>query len=272
MKLSILFWNLQKRPLKTRITRLLAARRPDVAIFAEYDMSDADLLTQVNAVPLEPYVRPASLAKKLRLFTTLDSSFIQERYNSVLGHCTIWTLRLPHAPPILLCGVHLASKLGWTGYDQAFEAQKIAKELSDREEIDGHQRTLVIGDFNMNPYDAGLVASHAFHASMCASTAATRTVAGTAYSKFYNPMWGLLGDRTSGPPGTLYHPASTPTNTFWHMLDQILVRPELENALCSVQILDSDGTDSLLKNGRPDASTASDHLPIYCELDCSRIS
>jgi hypothetical protein len=78
-------------------------------------------------------------------------------------------------------------------------------------------------------------------------------------------MWGCFGDRTPGPPGTHFHP--TPDGTYWHLFDQVLLRPSLMDALAEVRILDGDGQEPLVsKNGRPSAAI-SDHLPIFFRLD-----
>ena len=73
-----------------------------------------------------------------------------------------------------------------------------------------------------------------------------RVVQGTAYRFFYNPMWGLFGDRTVGPPGTYYHRAATVGALFWHMFDQVLLRPVLMDLLHDLAILDRIGGESLL--------------------------
>jgi hypothetical protein len=81
-------------------------------------------------------------------------------------------------------------------------------------------------------------------------------------------MWGYLGDRTPGPPGTYYYSASSPLTYFWNTFDQMLLRPDLMNTLTELQILDTDGQTSLLtKAGKPRKSEASDHLPILFRLD-----
>ncbi len=80
-------------------------------------------------------------------------------------------------------------------------------------------------------------------------------------------MWGLFGDRTPGPAGTYYHAASGLSH-YWHMFDQVLLRPDLMDSLAEVRILDSDGQESLLTDaGNPRSSTASDHLPLLVRLN-----
>jgi hypothetical protein len=80
-------------------------------------------------------------------------------------------------------------------------------------------------------------------------------------------MWGHFGDRTPGPPGTHYYSRGDDVSYFWHMFDQVLIRPDPierfhDNTL---QILTAAGSMPLIgQNGRP---VASGHLPISFKLD-----
>jgi hypothetical protein len=85
-------------------------------------------------------------------------------------------------------------------------------------------------------------------------------------------MWGLFGDRTSGPPGTYYWRSSVTSNHHWHILDQVLLRPSLADKLTRLKILRRDGPGSadnslLDKHGLPEREGISDHLPLLFELD-----
>ena len=104
----------------------------------------------------------------------------------------------------------------------------------------------------------------------CLAVYLARTVQGRTYRYLYNPMWNLYGDFTPGPPATLFHAGSTQEELHWHMLDQVLVSPEMIPHLdvASIRILDSVGDHQLVtKIGRPKRSTYSDHLPLYFELN-----
>jgi len=132
-----------------------------------------------------------------------------------------------------------------------------------------HQRTILVGDLNMNPFDAGVVAAQTLHAVMTRQLAGReeRTVLGRSYRLFYNPMWSFFGDRTDGPPGTYYHRSSNPGDLFWNIYDQVLLRPSLMDTLVALEILTIDGQDDLLtKAGLPDKARCSDHLPILFRL------
>ncbi len=97
----------------------------------------------------------------------------------------------------------------------------------------------------------------------------SRIVQGADYRFFYNPMWGFFGDRTAGPPGTYYRRAPSVAELFWHMLDQVLLRPALMNLLHDLAILDAVGGERLLTQPGelPRSALYSDHLPLAFRLD-----
>jgi hypothetical protein len=80
----------------------------------------------------------------------------------------------------------------------------------------------------MNPFEDGIVAANGLNAVMSRDVAAreSRRVQRKDYTFFYNPMWGHFGDATDGPSGTFYRGSSEQVEYFWHMFDQVLIRPE----------------------------------------------
>ena len=124
----------------------------------------------------------------------------------------------------------------------------------------------------MDPYESGMVAASGLNSVMSRAIAArdVRTVQGRDYRLFYNPMWGHFGDARSSTAGSYYYDSAQHVNYFWHMFDQILIRPELAARFDSdhVKIVTSLAGRSLVRpDGRPDASAYSDHLPVIFELE-----
>jgi hypothetical protein len=181
-------------------------------------------------------------------------------------------LILPSGRDILLVVTHFPSKLYWSGESQSQECTRLAEAVHRREGRLGHSRTVLVGDLNMNPFEAGVVSCQGLHATMARQVAQRqdRTVRGQDYPFFYNPMWGHFGDALDGPPGTYYDARGEAVCYFWNVFDQVLIRPALLDAfqMDTLKILDSDGAESLLTaRGLPDQSAASDHLPIVFGLD-----
>jgi hypothetical protein len=153
--------------------------------------------------------------------------------------------------------------------DQDLDAKTLVPAILSAETNRNHDRTILMGDFNMAPFESSLVRADVLHATMSRHIASrgVRTVQGQQFKFLYNPMWGLLGDNIEGrPPGTYFYPSGV-LSRFWNMFDQILLRPALLPYYHkeSVRIITTIDDVSLLKKEKIDASI-SDHLPILLDL------
>ena len=126
----------------------------------------------------------------------------------------------------------------------------------------------------MDPFETGVVGAAGLHAMMSKDVPTRyngeRIVNSNSFNFFYNPMWSFFGDLSNGPPGTHYYPKSEQVSYFWHMFDQVLIRPDLFDRFDfkSLKILDDDGENSLLtSDGRPNSRDFSDHLPIFFRIN-----
>ncbi len=177
---------------------------------------------------------------------------------------------------MLVCGVHLRSKLHLQPEDQSLLATRLRQEVEALESRTGHRRTVLIGDFNMNPFEHGVVSSESLHALPAKRVASRecRTVAGRERRFFYNPMWKFFGDHAWTPGGTYYRGGSAPICYFWNIFDQVLVRPELIPSVSEggVEIVSSVGQSAnlLTSLGIPNAKEFSDHLPLFVRLRQTR--
>ena len=172
---------------------------------------------------------------------------------------------------VLVWFVHLASPMGsgsrdihtmQTGHDlrSAVEATEI---------LESNSQSVLIGDFNMRPYDAGMLAPKALNAAACQHAARLpRKVAGTKYRHFYNPCWELLGNwETSRQPGTFYNRDRTDAVRWW-LIDQVLIRPSIAHWLQerTPRIITKVGPHELVTPRGVINSDISDHLPVVVSL------
>lgn len=270
--LTILFWNLNKNRLDHSIVRLAMRYQIDVLTFAESTIPSERLLIALNQSGEATYHHaPSQGCKKIQTFTSFsvqNSPLVLEDDRLVARG-----LRWPNAiNDILLAVLHGPSRMYLSETDLTTESAIFSDLVRTAERLVGHERTVLIGDFNMNPYDTGMVNANGFHGVMSRQIALrrTRSVQHRTYPLFYNPMWGLFDDLTPGAPGTFYRNEPGHESYFWHMLDQVLIRPALLEHFGpgSVQILDTDGERSFLKeNGQPNKGESSDHLPILLRLN-----
>lgn len=267
---KFLFWNIDKKPLETVIANIARVHEIDVLILAECDISLTTMLYALNRDSTEYQFSADTKCEKLAIYTRFSTQFIEPL--SETGRWSIRRLALPLRTEILLAAAHMPDKQNHTAESQAYESAELARDIKRVEEQVGHARTVLVGDLNMDPFEGGVYAAAGLNAAMTKEIARreTRTVQGRQYDFFYNPMWGHFGDRTVGPPGTYYYHRAEHTTLFWHMFDQVLLRPELVDHFCDeeLEILTSDENIPFLSaKGLPDAKIVSDHLPLLFALN-----
>lgn len=269
--LTFLFWNLGRNKRLDALSRLVKEHDVDVLMLAESPAKPAELLGRLNADGRAAFHYNPGNCDRISIFSRFAKRLWRPMYET--DRVSIRQIKPPGSDDLLLAVVHLRSKLHQTDVttNQMLGVADLARDIARMEDKLGHRRTLLVGDLNMNPFEVGMVAAGSLNATMDRRIAARteRTVDKKTYPFFYNPMWGLLGDASPGPPGTYFGGESGHVTYFWHMFDQVLLRPDLlpsfENH--TLKILDSDGTTSFLKKGgAPDESVASDHLPIVFRL------
>lgn len=269
--LSVLFWNLNRRFREDRCASLVRTYAPTLLVLAECP----DPLAVENAITALDPTNPWSLlpttggcrVRALSKFPAVHWPVVEEQ-----RRYAVHRMELPTADELIVVSVHLRSKLSSPEPEQDAELRKLAARINAVEQARGHTRTLLIGDLNAHPFQEGVYAADGLHAVMTREQAEKRQrrVGGNTSRYFYNPMWRFFGETPAGPPGTYHWPGSgVNASLFWHMLDQVLVRPALLPHLPAdgVQILTHDGTMSLAKpHQKPDPDVGSDHFPVLVRL------
>lgn len=272
---TFLFWNMAKKALREPLFRLVQRHEVDVLMLAECSLSPAEILELLNSNSVR-YHFPETVAldfEKVRIFTRFSGELLESRLDHTGFRWTIRQLFLPGASDVLIVAVHLPSKVNWNDQSQSSLCWDLAKDVRDIENNVGHQRTIVVGDFNMNPFEAGMIGANGLHAETTQAKANTRSrsIYGRDYPFFYNPMWNFFGDSTRGPAGTFHFSSSEPVRMSWNMFDQVLLRPEVLPFfdIEQMEILTGDGENSFLttQSGVPGANDGSDHLPLIFNLN-----
>ncbi len=266
---SFLFWNINKRPIQGIISNLVVRHQVDILMLAECEIPVAVMLQTLNEQADYHYV-PEIGCEKIKIYARYERGFIQPVFET--KRTTVRHLALPGMTDIFVAVSHLPSKLYQNESSQAIECIELAREIRRIEDEAGHSRTVLVGDLNMNPFEDGVVGAAGLHAVMSQRIArrGARTVQGRDYRFFYNPMWSLMGDESMGPTGSYFHSSSEHRAYFWHMFDQVLVRPALLDMFDfkSLSIVEADGSQSLLnEDDTPNADVASDHLPLHFRLN-----
>ncbi|TAY16709.1 hypothetical protein ELH91_07940 [Rhizobium leguminosarum] len=152
---------------------------------------------------------------------------------------------------------------------QAAVARELRQAVVDREILRSNSATIAIGDFNMPPYSPGMTDPTTLNAAACRTAArGPRTVRAQKHDYFFNPMWEILGSRHADQqPGSFYKRYAN-SAIFWHLYDQVLVRPELVDRVFpgSARVITMAGAFSLLTSRGGIDARFSDHLPITISL------
>lgn len=275
--MNFLFWNLNKKTsFFGTIADIISEKRIDILAVAEFDALDANnikhLLQEIRKpysdfeymVPFKPIIKGRNYVS---IFFRKSKLAITNKFDA--QHISVKEIKSAnnryHINGIFC---HLGSKLSCSNDEQADKAATIAKEISMFEESEGCSRTFVCGDFNMSPFEDGLIMARAFHAVMDKRTAlkVERSIEQEKYKMFYNPMWSFYGDSGKGEVnGSYYFSKSVQREYFWHIFDQVIIRPSLINEFdeSKLDIISSVCGKSLLTDDRIiDKDNYSDHLPI----------
>lgn len=274
-----LLWNMnvqrevdnERRPFAKLLSGLVSDYDIDILLLVECSLPAAGILPKLETGP-DYHIIPGP--DRFRVFARFSPEYMKPiDYPLPNNRLGLWHLTLPLQEHVIIALVHgLDRRNNVTAKRELFLSQVVSN-VSWVEQKLGHERTIVAGDFNANPFEPELGSTSGMHAVMTTNLASTepRKIYDKEYGYFYNPMWSLYGDRQNGrPAGTYYYDGGQPHEWYWHMLDQVVLRPVLipRLALSSLQII-TDGPSGKLatRHGRPDQKNGSDHFPIIFDLE-----
>lgn len=270
------FWNFRP-PREIEDPAAIVARtalhhEADLILLTESTVPPGLVLNELNREETR-FHYAAGPNQRFQIFTRFKASFL-DRFEDH-PRMTVRRLRLPGMMEILTAVIHFPERRNHSPSEQRSLCFELAQFLRDAEQKARHRRTILVGDFNMNPFDEGMVDANGFGAMM--TKGLTRQAVDSNLDerpRFYNPMWSRLGDMSEGPPGTYYHRQRGRTNIYWHTLDQVLIRPELLDAFIgpSLQVLEkglsASGEIALQRETKRHSKLlVSDHLPILFTVD-----
>lgn len=222
-----------------------------------------------------PDYYPIDCADRFKVIARFDPQFMKRLTPPVPNdRFDLWHLSLPLQRDVIVGLVHGLDKRNSTVGKQELFMQQVASAITYFERNIGHDRSILLGDFNSNPFDSPMAsAATGLHAvsSRTIAESLPRRMFDVAYPYFYNPMWNLFGDEPPGSaPATYYYRGSNPHELYWHMLDQVLIRPSLLKGFdfSALGIMTALGETMLTTtSGYPDQTRFSDHLPVVFALD-----
>ena len=269
--MKIGFWNIAKNE-STVLLDLIGYLSKDLDIFVllECVFTTSEILLKLNSVKTTFFFSPAYIPNTFfHVFTRSSDELskpIQESRRLVARN-----IITPSGWNFTLLLIHYQSKLYWNSASQDAHSHEIKQFIDQVESLVNHDRTIIIGDFNMNPFQNGMVQTTGLHATMDRklSLKGSRTVGEKEYKFFYNPMWSFFGEKGKGlTNGTFYNYSADPVCNFWNIFDQVLIRPSIlgEFNEDSLNIITEINGVNLLKVDGTIDKIVSDHLPVSFEF------
>lgn len=259
-----------KKDLSSYICSIAASTNADVVILLESPVSPQVILQALRQNVSQDFYYPRASEFDLRFHCfcrdpklDLSEAHSAKRFNvrklQIGAHATL--LALVHGPDV-------------RNYDYARRQEFIynmVTQLSYVKKNNNIDKLILLGDFNLNPFDEGMNLATGLNAMMTKACVKPRqrTYLEEKYDFYYNPMWGLFGDTIEGPSGTIYD-TSNQGPYGWSMFDQVILHHSVVEHFHAVKILTEAGATSLMNRmGRPDSTNVSDHFPIlvdFCEV------
>lgn len=261
--MNFLFWNVNRQKIDNTIVDLVIENNTDLLILAEYEYNTVDLLKLFNDKnkPMHQYTNIPK-RDRLKIFTTFSTSKIKR----VADEHHYLALMVPHENLgyITLFAIHFFSKLHRKAPDFLIKSIKFSNDIIEIEKRVTSKKTVLCGDFNMNPFEQGMVITGGLHAfpTKIEAKKIKRTHDYEEYEMFYNPMWRLMGEDET--LGTYYYSAQDSEGLYWNYFDQVIVRPELIDNLENLSIIKSTATETLATDEK---ILVSDHLPITFSIN-----
>lgn len=279
--IKVLFWNINRKSgFEDTICEILNKENIDILLLAEAMNIDDKKIETKSKLRKVNSTNPRDQIHLTPRFYSTNYGFKLTHYHTVQNtkRLVFSMLKIPYHKEILLGGIHFPSKLEYNGQTQTDIANSYTNWLLNTEGRAKNKRTILFGDFNMNPFEIGMIGPKTFNATLTNNLAkqGKRTFQRDKFDYFYNPMWNFMGDikHTDGTnklPGSYYFYTTINSEaTFWNVFDNVICRSK------ALQYLDLSSINYLMKSGKHnfvnidknhnysiDEIHYSDHLPLF---------
>lgn len=274
-ELKFLMWNIKNKrnTVLDALSQLYTERIPDFLLLIETGLTDTEIINLSNN-----NLRSVMLNdnKSIRLYVSkrIDAQIINEEELEILvsngqrrqikERLVFFKLRI-ESENVLLVGIHFPSKFNNTAPTQQQIMKRWRNWIEAQEAILKTNKTIIFGDFNLNPQEMALYS----HEGLSAHP--TINNSGTVKTKYYNPMWATLGDfiyQTDKPkvPGTFYSDINEDNvdEMHWNVLDGLLIKNSLVDSFSKkdLEIITHTKDHMFYTSNGIDKTNYSDHLPV----------
>jgi hypothetical protein len=174
-----LFWNTNKNgDINDILCKIVIEQKINIVILAEYADVVEDLILNLDLHGVRMKVYPTVGCDRITMLGT-EISIRQSRQD------TYYSMQIINEQ-YLLCGLHLPSSLWADKETQSLVFESIVHDVELAEEENGLGKSIVVGDFNQNPYENGCLSAKGFHGVPVADEALrlARTIYGKSYKMY----------------------------------------------------------------------------------------
>jgi hypothetical protein len=266
---TVVVWNLG---FKSKTPPAVAKSRVDILkeLVVDTHASLVALQEAPNSIKLPDYEHEIGPGGLLTAFKAATWSKTQ-RVDLLSRACGLGLEYIRTSSPLFLWNVHLPSALNGVsiGSRRAFVREHLLPEIHSARSPGRPE--LVVGDFNLPPYDEVLMARGGFWANRSLQVAEhLQTKAVSPRAPLFNPSWSLFAAHL-GPCGTYYLTQQPDGEGPWHVVDQALLAPSLARGLQQhVRLVTQVRTTNLCSSRgaqSPSRRTGSDHLPLVVRFN-----
>jgi exonuclease III len=265
--LNFLFWNTNRNDkIDDYLIKLVNEKSIDIIILAEYNNDVENLCRKLSIEGLD--FKETQTFKVCKRIKVLCKQYYQDEIIRETKHYTIKRI-YNDINDYIIVAVHFPSKRNSQDKIRESRARHLITDLKKAERDAEHSNTIIIGDFNANPFEDTMISGECINAIPYRNIAKkiSRELYDDELEFFYNPMWNFFGDN-SLPYGTYYYDKEQLTKYYWNIFDQVVIRPSLIDLFIenSLEIVSSiDGNSLFDKNSVPNKEI-SDHLPIVFNM------
>lgn len=257
---NILFWNLNNNSNEKKVKDIILENDVDIALFAEYQKTSfRKVLSE-----LQDYSQHDGYGACDKI-TLLCKKTIESKVRREQNRYTLYTCAI-EGTLFNFVGVHLPAPPSSDANDRKHVIRDIVQDITEQEKESKSRRTIVIGDFNCNPFDQEVIQKDSFNAVLFKELIKKQEVirySEKEWRRFYNPIIHFLSENTCTYGSLYYSSGSAPL--YWNSFDQILVRKELVDSIESLKYVKEIDGKKLIKDIKPDNSI-SDHLPLLVKI------
>jgi exonuclease III len=289
--MKFLYWNInnQPSPFEDQLKSLINDKIIDVLILSENKLiSDDKLINDIGFVPVELKLNN-SKSRWVQVFYRKNDDYEITHFNEhtevdeddltnaetdeikQVNRVQVFKISGKVIDTFFAC-IHFPSKLY---HDDITHLQIVPNYKEKIHSLTlNSKRLFIVGDFNMNPFDYGMVEPQGFfaHNNRELITSDTKTKFGRSNTMYYNPSWTLLGDfvnkseykANNRSGGSFYYKEKKSRCLYWHLIDQIIMRHSLIDEFVSeeLEIIEDETLKNELIKDKVKGINKVDHFPL----------